>query len=88
MLPKVRIKPVLAPIDRVLEVLGGIIMVLTFTSVLSVNHAGQADVRAMFIGSLGCNVAWGLIDGMMYLMSSLAERTRELDALPSDACHQ
>jgi VIT1/CCC1 family predicted Fe2+/Mn2+ transporter len=81
MLPKVRIKPVLAPIDRVLEVLGGVIMVLTFTSVLSVSHAGQADVRAMLIGSLGCNLAWGIIDGMMYLMSSLAARTRELDML-------
>jgi hypothetical protein len=32
MLKKIRIKIVLAHIDRVLEVLGGVIMVLTFTS--------------------------------------------------------
>ena len=71
----------LAHIDRVLEVLGGVIMVLTFTSVLSVSHAGKADVRAMLIGSLGCNLAWGIIDAIMYLLNSLAERTRGLDAL-------
>jgi VIT family len=72
---------VLAPIDRVLEVLAGVIMVLTFTNVLSVSHVGKADVRAMLIGSLGCNLAWGIIDGVMYLMNSLATRARELDAL-------
>ena len=81
MLPKIRIKWVLDPIDRVLEVLAGVIMVLTFTSVLSVSHAGKADVRAMLIGSLGCNLAWGIIDGIMYLMNSLATRGRELDVL-------
>ena len=81
MFPKIRIKPVLAPIDRVLEVLAGVIMVLTLTNVLSVSHVGKADVRAMLIGSLGCNLAWGIIDGVMYLMNALATRGRELDAL-------
>jgi hypothetical protein len=81
MLPKIRIKWVLDPIDRVLEVLAGVIMVLTFTSVLSVSHAGEADVHAMLIGSLGCNLAWGVIDGIMYLMNSLATRGRGFDAL-------
>lgn len=56
-------------------------MVLTFTNVLSVSHVGEADVRAMLIGFLGCNLAWGIIDGVMYLMNSLAARGRELDAL-------
>lgn len=51
------------PIDRVLEILAGVIMVLTFTSVLSVSHAGKADVHAMLIGSLGRNLARGIIDG-------------------------
>ena len=79
--PKIRFKRVLDPIDRVLEVLGGVIMVLTFTNVLSVSHAGEADVRAMQIGALGCNLAWGIIDGVMYLLNSLAARGRELDVL-------
>jgi hypothetical protein len=81
MLPKVRIKLVLEPIDRVLEVLGGVIMVLTFTSALSVSRAGEADVHEMLIGSLGCNLAWGIIDAIMYLMNCLAARGREHDAL-------
>jgi hypothetical protein len=55
-------------------------MVLTFTNVLSVSHAGEADVRAMF-ASLGCNFVWGIIDAIMYLMNSLAARGHELDAL-------
>ena len=81
MLPKIRIKWVLAHIDRFLEVLGGVIMVLTFTSALSVSHAGKADVRAMLIGSLGCNLAWGIIDGIMYLMNSLAARGPQIPAV-------
>jgi uncharacterized membrane protein len=78
---KIRFKPVLDPIDRVLEILAGVIMVLTFTNVLSVSHAGGTDVRAMLIASLGCNFAWGIIDAIMYLMNSLAARGHELDAL-------
>jgi VIT1/CCC1 family predicted Fe2+/Mn2+ transporter len=81
MVKKIRFKPVLDPIDRVLEILAGVIMVLTFTNVLSVSHAGEADVRAMLIASLGCNFAWGIIDAIMYLMNSLAARGHELDAL-------
>lgn len=78
---KIRFKLVLHPIDRVLEILAGVIMVLTFTNVLSVSHAGEADVRAMLIASLGCNLTWGIIDAIMYLMNSLAARGHELDAL-------
>jgi|SRR5271165_2610421 len=78
---KIRFKLVLDPIDRVLEILAGVIMVLTFTNVLSVSHAGEADVRAMLIASLGCNFAWGIIDAIMYLMNSLAAHGHELDAL-------
>ena len=71
-------KRVLDPIDRVSEVLFGLIMVLTFTGSLSVAEAGRDDVRAMLIGALGCNLAWGIIDGILYLMGSLAEKGRGL----------
>jgi hypothetical protein len=53
-----RTRRVLAPIDRVSEVLFGLIMVLTFTGSLSVAEAGRDDVRTMLIGALGCNLAW------------------------------
>jgi VIT family len=71
-------KRVLEPIERVSEVLFGLIMVLTFTGSLSVAEAGRDDVRTMLIGALGCNLAWGIIDGVLYLMGSLAEKGRGL----------
>jgi hypothetical protein len=43
---------VLDPIDRVTEVLFGLIMVLTFTGSLSVAGAGRDDVRAMIAGAV------------------------------------
>jgi hypothetical protein len=51
------------------ETLFGLIMVLTFTGSLSVADAGRDDVRAMLIGALGCNIAWGVIDAIFYLMN-------------------
>jgi len=71
-------KRVLEPIDRVSEVLFGLIMVLTFTGSLSVAEAGRDDVRIMLVGALGCNVAWGIIDAMLYLMGCLAEKGRNI----------
>jgi len=68
----------LDPVDRVAEVLFGLIMVLTFTGSLSVADAGRDDVRAMLVGAVGCNLAWGIIDAILYLMGSLAERSRQL----------
>ena len=71
-------KRVLEPHERVSEVLFGLIMVLTFTGSLSIAEAGRESVRTMLIGALGCNIAWGIIDGVLYLMSCLAEKGRGL----------
>ena len=68
------------PNERISEVLFGLIMVLTFTGSLSVAEAGRDDVRTMLIGALGCNLAWGIIDGVLYLMGCLAEKGRGLMA--------
>ena len=74
-------KHVLDPVDRVSEVLFGLIMVLTFTGSLSVAEAERDDVRTMLIGALGCNLAWGIIDAVLYLMGCLAEKGRALMTL-------
>ncbi len=74
-------KRFLDPIDRILEVLFGLIMVLTFTGSLSAAEAGRDDIRIMLIGALGCNIAWGLIDGLFYLMGCMADRGQSLQAL-------
>ena len=74
-------KRVLEPNERISEVLFGLIMVLTFTGSLSVADAGRDDVRTMLIGAIGCNLAWGMIDGVFYLMGCLAEKGKNLDTL-------
>ena len=66
-----RIRRVLQPTERIAEVLFGLIMVLTFTGSLSVAEADRAEVRTMLIGALGCNLAWGIIDAVLYLMGSM-----------------
>jgi VIT1/CCC1 family predicted Fe2+/Mn2+ transporter len=53
-------------------------MVLTFTGSLSVAEAGREDVRTMLIAALGCNLAWGVIDGIMYLMGCLSEQAQQV----------
>jgi hypothetical protein len=68
----------LDPVDRVSEILFGLIMALTFTCTLSVAEASQADVRTMMIGALGCNLAWGLVDATMFLLMNLIERARSV----------
>jgi len=73
-------KRVLEPHERISEVLFGLIMVLTFTGSLSIATADRAEIRTMLIGALGCNLAWGIIDGVLYLMGSLAEKGRNLAA--------
>lgn len=74
-------KPVLDPLERFSEVLFGLIMVLTFTGSLRVARAGRGQIHEMLVGALGCNLAWGLIDGIMYLMANLSERGHSIAIL-------
>jgi VIT1/CCC1 family predicted Fe2+/Mn2+ transporter len=67
-------KHFLTPDERISEVLFGLIMALGFTGSLSVATANNAEVRTMLIGALGCNISWGIIDGVFYLMGCLAEK--------------
>jgi len=70
--------PALNPVERHGEVLFGLIMVLSFTCTLSVAEGGRTEVRTMLIAALGCNLAWGIVDGVMYLIAVLAERGRRI----------
>jgi hypothetical protein len=67
----------LEPADRLNEVLFGLIMVLTFTLTagIAVGDSPEAG-RELLIATIGCNIAWGLIDGAMYLTTCLLERSR------------
>lgn len=72
---------VLDPAERSAEVLFGVIMVLTFTGSLSAATSGREEVRTMLIGAVGCNLAWGIVDAIMYLMNVLGERGRRITLL-------
>jgi hypothetical protein len=65
---------VLDPTERFSEILFGLIMVMTFTGSLSAANSGRNEVRTMLIGALGCNLAWGIIDAIFYLMTTLGYR--------------
>jgi hypothetical protein len=78
---RIAFKRELDPMERVSEILFGLIMVLTFTCSFSVIRAGHEEVREMLIGALGCNLAWGIIDAVFYLMSRLSEQGQGLVAL-------
>ena len=67
---------VLSPVDRVSEMLFGLLMALTFTGAVSVAESGNAAIRTMFIAALGCNLAWGLVDAVMHLVRTITERGR------------
>jgi hypothetical protein len=68
---------VLDPVDRYSEVLFGLFMVLSFTGTMSVATDGREEVRTMLIAAIGCNTAWGFVDGVMYVLRTLFARTRE-----------
>src|SRR5207248_4575004 len=71
-------KLALDPMERISEVLFALIMVLTFTCSFSVADAGREQVRTMLLGALGCNLAWGIIDAVFYLMACFSKRGRGL----------
>jgi len=65
---------VLDPMERISETLFGLIMVLTFICSLGIATAGNIKIQTMLIGALGCNLAWGIVDGGLYLLARINER--------------
>jgi len=72
---------VLDPVSRISEIIFGVLMALSFTGSLNAATAGREEVRTMMLTALGCNLAWGLVDAVMYLMATLTGRARNLTLL-------
>lgn len=72
----------LSPVDRLSEVLFGLIMVLTFTGAISVS-TDSSDVKSLLWAALACNFAWGLVDAIMYLMNAALERGHSIKIIRS-----
>jgi hypothetical protein len=71
----------LDPISRISEILFGLIMVLSFTGSISVVSDGKAEISELLWAALGCNLAWGIIDAVFYLMSRVLEKGHGLSVL-------
>jgi hypothetical protein len=54
----------------------GLFMALTFVGAISVTESGREDIRALLAAAIGCNLAWGLVDAVMYLVRTVADRGR------------
>lgn len=68
----------LDPASSLGEVLFGLIMTLTFTlgAGIIVQQQGREGARELLIAVIGCNIAWGIIDGALYLAGQLFDRGR------------
>ena len=65
----------LDPASRLGEILFGLIMVLTVTLTAGLNaDSGRAGVRQLLVAAVGCNIAWGIIDAVMYIMNCMTLR--------------
>jgi VIT family protein len=70
--------PILDPLERTSEILFGVIMVLSFTSSISVVESGHAETREVLVAALGCNVAWGIVDrGRRLMMLRTVRESRD-----------
>lgn len=66
----------LDPATRLGEALFGLIMALGITGAVQLG-VGQATHRELLVAVLGCNIAWGVVDGVMFAMLALFERGRK-----------
>jgi len=68
----------LDPATTMGEVLFGLIMTLTFTlgAGIIIEEEGREGARQLLIATIGCNIAWGIIDGALYLAGQLFARGR------------
>ncbi|WP_233873364.1 VIT1/CCC1 transporter family protein [Paraburkholderia adhaesiva] len=71
-------RQVLNTVDRVCELCFGLFMALTFVGAVKAVTAGADEGNKMFFTALGCNLAWGLADAVMYLVRTLADRGQRL----------
>jgi len=67
----------LDPGDALGEVLFGLIMVLSFTvGARLLLTEEQFDSTELVVGAVGCNIAWGVIDAVLFVLGNLFYRSR------------
>ena len=69
----------LDPSESLLEILFGLVMALTMTAgARLLSEPATLDLSELMLALVGCNVAWGVIDAVFYLMGSLFNRNRRV----------
>jgi hypothetical protein len=74
------------PMERISETLFGQIMALTFVCSLGIATGAnfrtpdiaELNTQTMLIGALGCNLAWGVVDGGLYLLAGINNRGEKI----------
>jgi hypothetical protein len=70
----------LDPAESLGEVLFGLIMALTFTLGAGLlSQREPIEVRELVVAMIGCNIAWGIIDGALYLIGSVFSRNQRVN---------
>lgn len=71
-------KRYLEPTSILNEAVFGLVMTLTFTLGAGlIVKEGPNATHELLIGVLGCNLAWGIIDGMILVMGGMLDRSRK-----------
>jgi hypothetical protein len=68
-----KFRSLLSPSDRHSEILFGLIMVLAITGTVWLE---TGSTKAIISAGIGACIAWGLVDGIIYVYSNLLERGR------------
>jgi len=68
----------LDPVSSFGEIVFGLVMTLTFTlgAGLMIEQEGAEAARELLIATIGCNVAWGIIDAALHIVGEVFERGR------------
>ncbi len=68
-----KFRAILSPSDRHSEMLFGLIMVLAITGTVGLETNSK---KAVISAGIGACIAWGIVDGIIYVYSNLLERGR------------
>ncbi len=81
-----KFRSLLSPSDRHSEILFGLIMVLTITGTVGLETGSR---KAVLSAGIGACIAWGIVDGIIYVYGNLLERGRiALAAQEASTCRE
>ena len=72
---------ILDRLSRFSEILFGLIMALGVTGSLGAATGRSVGVKTILWSAVGCNLAWGVVDAVMFVLSQVADRGHELREL-------